>query len=284
MSLSSAAPTPPSVPLDPAGGPHRPQLPGSERTPPARTLVELFDATAREHPDATALDDGVEPLTYAELRERVDETARHLWAAGVRAGDRVGVRIASGTAALYVSILGVLAAGAAYVPVDADDPEERARLVFGEAKVAGVLTDERVYAPHPEHTADPAAEARAPGLEDDAWIIFTSGSTGTPKGVAVSHRSAAAFVDAEARIFLADDPLAPGDRVLAGLSVAFDASCEEMWLAWRHGACLVPAPARSCAPAWTSARGSPSGASPPCPPCRPSPRCGPPRPWTTSGC
>ena len=63
-----------------------------------------------------------------------------------------------------------------------------------------------------------------------------------PKGVAVSHRSAAAFVDAEARLFLRSAPLGPGDRVLAGLSVAFDASCEEMWLAWRHGACLVPAP------------------------------------------
>ncbi|MGW7367904.1 Pls/PosA family non-ribosomal peptide synthetase, partial [Streptomyces sp. NPDC054841] len=72
--------------------------------------------------------------------------------------------------------------------------------------------------------------------------IFTSGSTGKPKGVAVSHRSAAAFVDAEARLFLTGAPLGPGDRVLAGLSVAFDASCEEMWLAWRHGACLVPAP------------------------------------------
>ena len=60
--------------------------------------------------------------------------------------------------------------------------------------------------------------------------------------MAVTHRSAAAFVDAEARLFLRDAPLGPGDRVLAGLSVAFDASCEEMWLAWRHGACLVPAP------------------------------------------
>ena len=58
----------------------------------------------------------------------------------------------------------------------------------------------------------------------------------------MTHRSAAAFVDAEARLFLQDAPLGPGDRVLAGLSVAFDASCEEMWLAWRHGACLVPAP------------------------------------------
>ena len=43
-------------------------------------------------------------------------------------------------------------------------------------------------------------------------------------------------------MFLQDEPIGPGDRVLAGLSVAFDASCEEMWLAWRHGACLVPAP------------------------------------------
>ena len=73
-------------------------------------------------------------------------------------------------------------------------------------------------------------------------MIFTSGSTGTPKGVAVSHRSAAAFVDAEARLFLQERPLGPGDRVMAGLSVGFDASCEEMWLAWAHGACLVPAP------------------------------------------
>ena len=90
--------------------------------------------------------------------------------------------------------------------------------------------------------ARPAARAGSPEAGDDAWVIFTSGSTGTPKGVAVTHRSAAAFVDAEARLFLQDRPLGPGDRVLAGLSVAFDASCEEMWLAWRHGACLVPAP------------------------------------------
>ncbi|MFE6820194.1 Pls/PosA family non-ribosomal peptide synthetase, partial [Streptomyces sp. NPDC057675] len=86
------------------------------------------------------------------------------------------------------------------------------------------------------------AAAARPGPGHDAWIIFTSGSTGKPKGVAVSHRSAAAFVDAEAALFLADEPIGPGDRVMAGLSVAFDASCEEMWLAWRYGACLVPVP------------------------------------------
>ena len=101
----------------------------------------------------------------------------------------------------------------------------------------------------------PARDPEEPGLGDDAWVIFTSGSTGTPKGVAVTHRSAAAFVDAESRMFLQDDPLGVGDRVMAGLSVAFDARCEEMWLAWRYGACLVPAPRALVAAASTSARG-----------------------------
>ena len=61
----------------------------------------------------------------------------------------------------------------------------------------------------PQHARDPAV-APPPSLDDDAWIIFTSGSTGMPKGVAVTHRSAAAFVDAEARLFLQDAPLGPG--------------------------------------------------------------------------
>ena len=239
----SPAPDTPTgpAPQDPGTGVHAPQLPGGLRAPEPRTLWDVLTATATEHPDAAALDDGVEQLTYAELLERIDEVSEYLNAHGMGPGDKIGVRIPSGTVGLYVSILAVIAVGAAYVPVDADDPEERARLVFGEAKVAGVMTapDELAVAGAPDV---PHPAPRDPELDDDAWIIFTSGSTGTPKGVAVSHRSAAAFVDAEARMFLADDPLGPGDRVLAGLSVAFDASCEEMWLAWRHGACLVPAP------------------------------------------
>ncbi|MGW0173434.1 Pls/PosA family non-ribosomal peptide synthetase [Rhodococcus sp. NPDC003322] len=204
-----------------------------------RTLVDILTATADAHPDAPAIDDGDSTLTYAELRDEVERGAQWLGDLGVGAGDRVGIRMPSGSQSLYTAILSVLAAGAAYVPVDADDPDERAELVFGEAQVAAILTGRGV-----EAGTAPAREntPRPPTLDDDAWIIFTSGSTGTPKGVAVSHRSAAAFVDAEARMFLPDDPIGPGDRVLAGLSVAFDASCEEMWLAWRHGACLVPAP------------------------------------------
>ncbi|MFF3437228.1 Pls/PosA family non-ribosomal peptide synthetase [Streptosporangium sp. NPDC002721] len=333
--------------------PSRALLPGGT-APQARTLLDILDQTTRRHPHALALDDGRTRLDYTGLRAEAGRMALELRAAGVGRGDRVGVRIPSGTVGLYVAIVAVLTAGAAYVPVDADDPDERADLVFGEAQVRVVIGDggkitpygdpyEHLGAPSPgdgaargtghgehageiagEHGAecdihhsddrpgaeplpsesrpgtgpllpesrhdtgplppesrhaggseldyaaelhgigpyigryatalpaprdrDPApAEDRGrgsgrPGPEDDAWIIFTSGSTGRPKGVAVTHRNAAAFVDAEARLFLTGEPIGPGDRVLAGLSVAFDASCEEMWLAWRHGGCLVAAP------------------------------------------
>ncbi|WP_406365832.1 Pls/PosA family non-ribosomal peptide synthetase [Streptomyces sp. NBC_01546] len=206
---------------------------------PPRTLVDILEASVRAYPDEPALDDGAAQLTYRALAAEVERRRRALAAAGVGLGDRVGVRVPSGTNELYVAILAVLAAGAAYVPVDAEDPDERAELVFGEAGVRAVLgAGQRIDVTAP---ADAAPAAR-PGPEHDAWIIFTSGSTGKPKGVAVSHRSAAAFVDAEAALFLAEEPIGPGDRVMAGLSVAFDASCEEMWLAWRYGACLVPVP------------------------------------------
>ncbi|WP_110590352.1 Pls/PosA family non-ribosomal peptide synthetase [Microbacterium suaedae] len=225
-------------------------------TPAPRTLVDILRASAAASPDASALEDERGALSYGEMLALVDRTADRLHAAGVRRGDRVGVRMPSGDRNLYIGILGVLAAGAAYVPVDADDPPERADLVFREARVRGVIGAGGAFDladgaaaegslfegddPHPSSRRTGVAET--PTVDDDAWVIFTSGSTGVPKGVAVSHRSAAAFVDAEARMFLREAPLGSGDRVLAGLSVAFDASCEEMWLAWRHGACLVPAP------------------------------------------
>jgi len=208
--------------------------------PPPRTLVDIFRESVAAHPEALALDNGAEMLTYAEFGEAADELAASLNAIGVGRGDRVGIRIKSGTTDLYVAIMGVLAVGAAYVPVDADDPDERARMVFAEADVAAIVGNSLVVT---DRRCDGEARTHQdPDPTDDAWIIFTSGSTGTPKGVAVTHRSAAAFIDAESRMFLQGDPLDSSDRVMAGLSVAFDASCEEMWLAWGHGGCLVPAP------------------------------------------
>jgi len=205
------------------------------QAPEPRTLVDVFRSTALHFGGQPAISDEGGELCYDEVLRRVEDLADDLRRDGIGPGSRVGVRVSSGRTDLYVAILAVLFSGAAYVPVDRDDSEERARLVFDTAGVHGILDEDGFHVLRHSEIAQ-----RELDIDDDAWVIFTSGSTGTPKGVAVSHRSAAALVDSEARVFLQHSPLGPGDRVMAGLSVAFDASVEEMWLAWRSGACLVP--------------------------------------------
>jgi non-ribosomal peptide synthetase component F len=178
-------------------------------------------------------------LTYSELIGDIEASVEWLAARGIGRGDRIGIRMPSGSYALYVAILATLATGAAYVPVDADDPDERAELVFGEAGVVGIITEAGlIRGPGSSRGWRPAA----PLTRDDAWIIFTSGSTGTPKGVAVTHRNAAAFVDAEAQMFLRDNPIGPG-RPGAGRAVGrFRRVVRGDVAGLAHGACLVPAP------------------------------------------
>jgi len=229
----------PSGPADePRGGaavaPLQEQRRFGEAPSLGRSLLEVFTATVLRCGEKTAIDAPDEVLTYAELADAASALAARLRSSGIGPGDRVGVRVASGTAQLYVAILGVLQAGAAYVPVDADDPPSRAQELWIRADACAVVEDRLEI----RHVGEPRGAARALTPQDDAWVIFTSGSTGAPKGVAVSHRSAAAFVDAEAQLWAVDVE----DRVMAGLSVGFDASCEEIWMAWRHGAALVPAP------------------------------------------
>ncbi|HEX2893618.1 MAG TPA: Pls/PosA family non-ribosomal peptide synthetase [Marmoricola sp.] len=198
------------------------------------TLVELIEDAFLRHRQRPALITDAETMSYEAFDLATRELADQLRRLGVGPGDRVGVRVPSGTTDLYVAIVGVLRSGAAYVPVDAEDPDDRAEAVFHNAKVCAVV-GERTVAPT-GHA--PGWNGRETRRSDDAWVIFTSGSTGEPKGVAVSHGSAVAFVRAEELLWTVTER----DRVLAGLSVAFDASCEEMWTAWAHGAALVPAP------------------------------------------
>ncbi|WP_018296578.1 AMP-binding protein [Corynebacterium lubricantis] len=216
---------------------------GVAPAPPEHTLVDIINATITDHPDVVAIEATEGSLTYAQLKDVLIEHAQRLHEHGVGRGSRVGIRVPSGTTDLYIAILATIYAGAAYVPVDWDELDSRANTVWAEAQVDADFGED-LFITHPDH--DPAEEnipvdTTPPTLDDDAWIIFTSGSTGVPKGVAVSHRSAAALVDSERLTYLADAPLGPTDRVMAGLSVAFDASCEEMWLAWRAGATLVTA-------------------------------------------
>jgi non-ribosomal peptide synthetase-like protein len=222
-----------------AGSPTCPPALGAERAPApaaphARTLLDIFNATAVRCGERVAIDAADSTMSYLELAGAAEALGERLRTRGIGPGDRVGIQVQSGTARLYTAILGVLFSGAAYVPIDFDDPRARADELLERSGACALIGDALTIT----ELAPAVGAAGEPGIDDDAWIIFTSGSTGVPKGVAVSHGSAAAFVDAEAELW----SVSAEDRVLAGLSVSFDASVEEIWLAWRNGATLVPAP------------------------------------------
>ncbi|WP_370950010.1 sigma-70 family RNA polymerase sigma factor [Amycolatopsis sp. cg5] len=152
---------------------------------PSASLPELFEAQAARTPDEIAVVLGGTSLTYAELDRRANGLAHDLIARGVRAQDRVVLK-QERSIDLVVSILGVLKAGAVYVPLDLRAPAARADAIVAECGAGIVLTDisesEKDTGPdvatHPDHLA---------------YVMYTSGSTGTPKGVAVTHRSVAAL-------------------------------------------------------------------------------------------
>jgi non-ribosomal peptide synthetase-like protein len=215
-------------------------------------LHELFERQAAAHPESIALVCGDDRLTYGELENHANRLAHHLRARGAGRGSCVGIWLPR-SMDVYVAMLGTLKAGAAYVPLDPDCPEDRAAFVLADcgARVlitAGELAGRpaafsgarvRLDAEHGEISAQsaqrPAAADAGAGPEDLCYLIYTSGSTGRPKGVEIEHRHACHLVRAEARIFAVE----PGDRVYQGFSAAFDASVEEIWLAFNAGAALV---------------------------------------------
>jgi len=210
-------------------------LPGAERerlaawstgepaTPPA-CLHDGFEAWARRAPSAPALRMDGAALTYGELHARAARLASRLWMLGVRAGDRVGVRIPPSFAQV-TAVLGVLMAGAAYVPLDPEYPAERLAFMAADAGLAAELTD------------DEGTDGAGPGRtspDGPCYVIYTSGSTGLPKGVVVAHRGAAnAVADVIRRL-----ALGPGRRVAQVSSLSFDASVLEVFGALGSGACL----------------------------------------------
>ncbi|MGH7163465.1 MAG: amino acid adenylation domain-containing protein, partial [Planctomycetota bacterium] len=195
-----------------------------------------------------------ERTTYAALERRSNRLARHLRARGVRRGALVGMLLPR-SADAYAALLGILKAGAAYVPLDPEHPGDRAAYVLENSGAQALVTAGSLAAGHAAFggaivrlDADDAAIAaespkRLPrdevgvGPRELCYVIYTSGSTGRPKGVMVEHRSACHLVRAEGEVF----GVRPVDRVYQGASLTFDLSVEEMWLASHAGAALVAA-------------------------------------------
>ncbi|PZH19195.1 hypothetical protein C1I97_02880 [Streptomyces sp. NTH33] len=203
----------------------------------AETLPDLFSAQVARTPEAVALiADGVS-LTYAELDERAHRLAVSLVAKGAGPGTVIAVRVPR-SVELVVALYAVHKAGAAYLPLDPDSPDERIRHMVDDAGALLVLTADDVRRAAEPGPADPAGRPLpAPHPLNTAYVIYTSGSTGRPKGVAVSH---AAIVN-RLRWMQAEHPLGDDDRVLQKTPAGFDVSVWEFFWPLSVGACLVVA-------------------------------------------
>jgi amino acid adenylation domain-containing protein len=216
-------------------------------------LVERFEAQVLARPTAIAVTDGERQITYADLNARANQLARalrgHLDAAGVPLGMAVGLCLPR-SAEMIVGILGILKAGAAYVPIDPDAPESRIRFILDDACLSLLVTQrgcldippERLPLQHFVDTAPMVGEDSNQSLslssESPAYLIYTSGSTGEPKGAVITHGNVV-------RLFSATEPwftFGPEDAWTQFHSYAFDFSVWEIWGALLHGGRLVIVP------------------------------------------
>jgi amino acid adenylation domain-containing protein/non-ribosomal peptide synthase protein (TIGR01720 family) len=211
-------------------------------------LHDLIAAQVERSPERTALVDGDRQLTYRELQRRARHLARTLRSSGCGPETRVGVCMER-SLEMMVALLGILEAGAAYVPIDPDYPEERLRFMLADSRVAVLLTQEhlrdRLPQGVPTFVLSPEADEAAPGAgaamperalpDHPAYVIYTSGSTGRPKGAVVSHRAICN------RLLWMQDAyrLGEGDRVLQKTPFSFDVSVWELFWPLLAGARLV---------------------------------------------
>ena len=212
-------------------------------------LHRRFFDLADTHPDRPAVlwgEHGVR--TYAELRDDALRVATSLRKHGVAPGDIVGVRIAKGPHQL-TALLGVLAAGAAWVPLGADQPATRRSRILERADatvvlhdtnalsdpdegITGVLLDDALTTDLPE---DAAAQATTQSPDDVVYVLFTSGSTGEPKGVELTHRAVMNTINAVNEIV----GLTANDRTLGLSSLEFDLSVHDMFGPLNVGGAVV---------------------------------------------
>jgi non-ribosomal peptide synthetase-like protein len=223
----------------------------------AGLLHEHFEASFDRAPERIAVVCGDAQLSYAELESRANRLARRLRAEGAAPEDRVALLLPR-SELLYEAMLAVLKAGAAYVPLDEGIPAERARFILDDCGAKVLLTTaavaRRLGSGLPESLRvlrldeargelESLSSARLSRADTGArpenlsYVIYTSGTTGRPKGVLIEHRSAFGLVRAESGLY----GVRPEDRVLQLASPAFDASVEEIWSAFAHGAALVAA-------------------------------------------
>ncbi|MGP4004549.1 amino acid adenylation domain-containing protein [Streptomyces sp. 8N706] len=225
---------------------------GAHTDTPTGTFPQLVEASARRRPDAPAVEDTHTVLSYRELDERANRLAHHLRSLGAGPGTFVGLCLERGVETI-VGLLGIMKAGAAYLPLDPGYPADRLAFTLQDSGARIVLTRTELVRRLPDTGAvvvdlawdggklaalPTTAPEPGPRPDDLAYVIYTSGSTGTPKGVLVPHRGIGNLAAAEIeRLEVTED-----SRVLQFASSSFDGAVMEVLMALPAGATLVLPP------------------------------------------
>ena len=204
------------------------------------TLADLFRTSAKKFSSNTALIFGERTVTYAELDRWSDAMAAQLYQNGIMPGDPVGLWWPRGLE-LHVAVLGIVKAGASYVPLDYEMPAERVETVLKEVGAKGYISPDTLHLDCPVFSVTPQPSKSdiiniTPGAQPDNWayVLYTSGSTGKPKGIPIAHRQICHLIRAEQTVL----EINSDDRVYQGFSVSFDMWCEETWISYFAGATL----------------------------------------------
>ncbi|WP_232668740.1 non-ribosomal peptide synthetase [Pseudonocardia sp. TRM90224] len=203
------------------------------------SVIEQLIRVAHGKPDAVAVVQGERTLTYGALLTRAEGVADELLERGARPDVRVGV-LAGRSIEYIVGAVGVLRAGACYVPIDPEHPRERRELLIADAGMLTVVDEAGIGAAAQLPSRPRSRSADPPGPTDLVYVIYTSGSTGRPKGVAVEHRNLAHLVAWHHAAF----GTSHRSRTMLVAGVGFDAAAWELWAALTAGATIVvPDPA-----------------------------------------
>ena len=212
-----------------------------------RLMHQHFEASCDRRPDAFAAHDGQRSVRYRELESEANRIAHLLTAQGVKPGDLVGLAVERGIAML-ASMLGILKAGAGYIPLDPAFPQARLQHMLDDAQASAVLTTQTLTGALPLQgqrvvLLDPVALSAQPDTRPNlagdpeaiAYVIYTSGSTGTPKGVEIPHRAVANFLESMA----VQPGLRSDDVLVAVTTLSFDIAVLELMLPLHVGAQVV---------------------------------------------
>lgn len=223
-----------------------------KNTPVGVLLHQLFEQSAKLHPNKIATEEATFKLTYAEVEKQANQLAHYLVEKGVGPEKKVALMLPR-TTFVYIAMLGILKAGGCYIPIDPELPGDRVDFILQDSEALLLITSGTVL----QRIASSLTKREIFNVDTDiafiqnypvnkvfvrhstpenlCYIIYTSGTTGKPKGVLLEHRNVVSYVQAALIIY----PLTKDDRALQGFSISFDASVEEIWVPFAAAATIV---------------------------------------------